>query len=106
METTSLALVTGASSGIGRATAQRLAADRVQVALLDRDGDRLADTAATIGAPGREPETIVGDLAQPDWLEGRVGSWVRERDVGLLRGMSPESVSGPPPRRPPMSSGT
>jgi len=44
------ALVTGAASGIGRATAVRLAAEGAVVACLDRDADGLAATLAEIGS--------------------------------------------------------
>jgi NAD(P)-dependent dehydrogenase (short-subunit alcohol dehydrogenase family) len=46
------ALVTGAASGIGRATAIRLAAEGAAVACLDRDVDGLASTIATIETAG------------------------------------------------------
>lgn len=46
------ALVTGAASGLGRAVAQVLAANGADVALLDRDADRLAATAAGIARFG------------------------------------------------------
>lgn len=44
-----LALVTGAASGIGRAVAVGLARAGAQVVAVDRNGDGLAETVATIG---------------------------------------------------------
>ena len=43
------AIVTGAARGIGRAIAQRLAAEGAQVAILDIDADGAQQTAAEIG---------------------------------------------------------
>ncbi|WP_280425949.1 bifunctional aldolase/short-chain dehydrogenase [Nocardia carnea] len=46
---TRIALVTGAASGIGKAIAQRLAAEGACVVVADRDGDKAAEVAAEIG---------------------------------------------------------
>jgi rhamnulose-1-phosphate aldolase/alcohol dehydrogenase len=45
-----IALVTGGGSGIGRATAQRLAAEGACVVVADRDGDAAAAVATSLGS--------------------------------------------------------
>lgn len=59
-------LITGASSGIGRATALLLARHGVQVLALARSGDRLADLVSEISAAGGQARAIVCDLSDPD----------------------------------------
>lgn len=44
------AVITGGASGIGRASAEAFVAAGTHVVLLDRDAQRLAETAATLGA--------------------------------------------------------
>lgn len=51
-----VALVTGAGSGIGRATALRLASEGAAVALIDRDGDGLRRTADAL--PGGASRSV------------------------------------------------
>jgi rhamnulose-1-phosphate aldolase/alcohol dehydrogenase len=48
---TRIALVTGGGSGIGRATARRLAAEGACVVVADRDGDAAQQVATGIGSP-------------------------------------------------------
>jgi len=57
------ALVTGASSGIGRAIAQDLARHGCHVALLARREERLHETAALVEAEGSTAQVIPVDLA-------------------------------------------
>ena len=56
------ALVTGASSGIGRSTALALAAAGAQVALVARRADRLADLAAQIESGGGKALARAADV--------------------------------------------
>lgn len=60
-----VALVTGASSGIGEATALALAEHGAAVALVARRKDRLDELAGKIEGMGGKVAVIVSDLSQP-----------------------------------------
>ncbi|GAB2459354.1 glucose 1-dehydrogenase [Nocardioides hungaricus] len=61
-----VAVVTGASSGLGVAFARGLAEAGADVVLGARRADRLADTAALVEATGRRALTVETDVADPD----------------------------------------
>ncbi|MGV9817019.1 SDR family oxidoreductase [Nocardia xishanensis] len=63
-----VAVVTGASSGIGAATARELAAAGASVALLARRKDRIADLAEEIAAAGGTALAIEADVTDPTGL--------------------------------------
>src|SRR5487761_504456 len=61
----SVAIVTGASQGIGQATAIRLARDFSALALIARNRPNLERTAEAVRAAGARTLIIDADLAQP-----------------------------------------
>ncbi|MBD3678823.1 MAG: SDR family NAD(P)-dependent oxidoreductase [Rhodobacteraceae bacterium] len=74
----SVAVLTGAASGIGLATAQRLASQGLRVCLADLPGERLEAARASLISAGASPDDIlavptdVGDKAQIEALADRV----------------------------------
>ena len=64
MQTKRVAVVTGAASGIGLASAERLASDGFTVLLLDRS-EQVTERAAAIRGKGQEADSLVGDLIDP-----------------------------------------
>ena len=68
-----VALITGAASGIGRASALAFASAGASVALLDIDAGGLADTAAAVRAAGARAEVLVADVRDLQAVTGAVG---------------------------------
>ncbi|MBS1265423.1 MAG: 3-oxoacyl-[acyl-carrier-protein] reductase FabG [Acidimicrobiaceae bacterium] len=85
------ALVTGASGGLGLASAQALASAGVRVALVARSIDRLNAAAATVDG---DPVTITADLSQPGDIDDMLTT-SREAlgDIDILVA----NAGGPPP---------
>jgi NAD(P)-dependent dehydrogenase (short-subunit alcohol dehydrogenase family) len=66
------AVITGAASGIGRATAIRFAAEGAQLVIGDRHAERLAEVVATIRVAGGTVISALGDISQRQAAEGLV----------------------------------
>ncbi|MCU4183397.1 SDR family NAD(P)-dependent oxidoreductase [Acidiferrimicrobium sp. IK] len=71
-----VALVTGASSGIGEATAEALAAEGAAVAVVARRQDRLDDLVARITKDGGRAQAIAADVTDRAAAEAAVAGTV------------------------------
>jgi len=79
------ALITGASRGIGAATARRFAAEGYDLLLVARASAELDGLAGELRGMGRRVETLALDLAQPDAIAPAMADL-------LGRGLIPEVV--------------
>jgi NAD(P)-dependent dehydrogenase (short-subunit alcohol dehydrogenase family) len=78
-------LVTGGGSGIGRATALRLASEGAVVGVFDRDGDHAQQTVKDAGPGSSSCMALTGDVSQEADVERAVAALVR--DAGPLSGL-------------------
>src|SRR5450631_1338637 len=96
-------LITGASSGIGRALALAYARRGVTLALIGRDGERLEDTAAAARAQGAE--VSLGQLDVRD--QDAMAHWITAADArqpfdlvfanaGITTGLAPGDLAEDP----------
>jgi NAD(P)-dependent dehydrogenase (short-subunit alcohol dehydrogenase family) len=87
-----LALVTGATSGLGRAIALRLAADGADVIVHGRDAERGAETVALITDAGGRARFIAADLSDSADITRLAGD---AGDIGVLVNNAGFSLFGP-----------
>ena len=73
-----VAIVTGASSGLGVAFAQGLAEAGADVALGARRVDRMAETARLVEGAGRRSLTVATDVASPEDCDALVAATMAE----------------------------
>ena len=91
--TGTVALVTGASSGIGAATARVLAAGGAKVALLARRADRLDDVKSEIESAGGAAVVVAADVTDSGQVQRAVDTIIAEwgrldilvNNAGLMR---------------------
>ena len=75
------AIVTGAGSGIGRATAQRLAAEGGRVVVADYFAERVAETVALIEGAGGTAVGVAGDITDQAHVDALVAACDGRVDV-------------------------
>jgi short-subunit dehydrogenase len=96
-------LITGASSGIGRALALAYAAPGVSLALVGRNKERLLAAAAEAKARGSEVEPVQLDVRD----QAAMADWIRARDAekpfdlaianaGITTGLAPGTTAEDP----------
>jgi short-subunit dehydrogenase len=96
-------LITGASSGIGRALAYVYAREGVSLSLIGRDRERLEGTAAAARAQGAE--VSIGQLDVRD--QGAMAHWIEAADMrrpfdlvvanaGITTGLAPGDIAEDP----------
>ena len=73
-----VALVTGASQGLGRAIAEALAASGATVALVARSADKLAEVAGAITAAGGKAEVFPCDVMKAESIQQTVDAVVEK----------------------------
>lgn len=71
-------LITGAASGIGRASAERLASEGAALTLSDVNAEGLEQTASTCRAAGAKVRTVVSDVSDEGAVADLVGGAVAE----------------------------
>jgi 3-oxoacyl-[acyl-carrier protein] reductase len=91
-----VALVTAGSKGLGRASAQALAAEGVRVVIAARGQAALEEAAAAIRAEGGEVHPVVADVTETDVPARLVNE--TERRYGRLD-ILVANAGGPPPAR-------
>ena len=72
------ALITGAASGIGRASAERMASEGAAIMCADIDGDGAEQTALTIGQRGGKASFLTLDVSSESEVKAAVEQAVRE----------------------------
>jgi short-subunit dehydrogenase len=96
-------LITGASSGIGRALALAYAAPQVRLALVGRNPDRLAEVAAAAKAKGADVVTVSLDvrdrIAMRDWMVDADRNRPFDliiANAGITTGLAPQAIAEDP----------
>ncbi|ABC82430.1 SDR family oxidoreductase [Anaeromyxobacter dehalogenans] len=89
-----VAVVTGASAGVGRAVARELGRARMRVALVARNGEALENAAREIRAAGGEAIAVVADVSDAAAVEaaadavarawGGIDVWVNDAMVSVF----------------------
>jgi NAD(P)-dependent dehydrogenase (short-subunit alcohol dehydrogenase family) len=90
-----IAIVTGAASGLGRATALRLAAEGARVACADVAGARAEEVAAAITAAGGQAIALAVDVTDAGACAGMVTATL-DRFGALTTLVNSAGISGPP----------
>jgi NAD(P)-dependent dehydrogenase (short-subunit alcohol dehydrogenase family) len=87
--------VTGASSGVGRATAQEFARAGATVGLIARSPEALAATAAEVQSLGGQPVVLECDVADPQAVEAAAGELEQRGSIDVWVNNAMASVFAP-----------
>src|SRR5882757_5833834 len=88
------AIVTGAGSGIGRASALLFATQGAFVALVDRDADGLRETMTAISEAGGDASVHVGDVGEAVFAQAVVADMARRGRLDVLMTAAGYSCGG------------